>query len=273
MFNGLTLTPTSAGLTAPVSGNSDGYQWGGSVDGSVTVKTSTSNLANFVIAQGGGAGAQVSTYSGGAILGGNSGLWGWTQGGFPMAPGGAPGAGEWIFGSNAGGAGGDATEPNYGMSYAGSTATNSMISSAGYQTTSYFNGIAQYMGTVQIMDRVAYYGGGVASYPVNWNTPNNQYPFINAGAGGPGIQGYGAGGNGHWQTGSSSVGNNRGLNKGKGAKFLNNFSISGGSAYSKLDITQNTGNGGSGVSYFQNSNLGLEGQSGSSGLVIVRWYE
>jgi hypothetical protein len=274
-FNGITLTPTSAALTTPVSGNTDGYQWGGSVDGSVTVKTSASNLSNFVIAQGGGAGAQVGTYTTTNVLAGNSGLWGWTQGGYPFMPGGAVANTEWYFGSSGGGAGGDATDPEFNMAYTtASSATTSMIGTDTIQIMgNYFGGNQSYLGSIKTMDDIAYYGGGVASYPTKFTTQANQYQFINAGNGGPGIEGYGAGGNAHWQTGASQVQNNRGLNKGKGKKFLNNFSQTGGTSISKVDMTLNNGQGGSGASMYAGSTTGLEGQNGSSGLVIVRWYE
>jgi hypothetical protein len=276
-YNGITLTPTSLGLTTPVSGNSTGYQWGGSINGSVTVKTNDSNLSNFVIAQGGGAGAGIANYSGNQLLAGNSGLWGWTQGGYSSSTGNTSsmGTSEWFFGSAGGGAGGNATEPTFEGGYTtASTATTAFQGTGSYTLyTSMFGSQIQYCGTLVTMDNIAYYGGGVASYPMYFQTgAANHYPFAFGASGGEGIQGYGDGGNSRFISGVSGVNfTARGWNKGKGLKGHSNRPQA--SSMSKLNVAANTGSGGIGLYMNGESENGTEGQSGSSGLVIVRWYE
>jgi hypothetical protein len=281
-YNGLTLTPDSLGLTTPVSGNTSGYQWGGSAEGSVTVRTNTSNLSNFVIAQGGGGGSNLGLYTpsnGATALAGNAGLWGWTQGGFPTFTGSstAYNSSTWVFGSSAGGAGGNATEPQLNMAYTSTSASTLMLQNGSWTDLgSLFGGWTQYIGTVRVMDSIAYYGGGLASYPVVYTTQGtDQYPFQYASSGGDGIQGYGAGGTSRFASGAAgTLGTSRGWNKGKGRKGgTGKFSTTGGTSLSKIEIAANTGNGGGGIGMSGESNTGVEGQNGSSGLVIVRWYE
>jgi hypothetical protein len=275
-YNGITLTPNSLGLTTPVSGNTDGYQWGGSLNGSVTVKTNNSNLSNFVIAQGGGAGAGIGNYQSNQLLSGNSGLWGWTQGGYATSTGNtsALGTSEWFFGSAGGGAGGNATEPTFegGYTTAGSASTAFQSTGSYALYSNMFASNIQYCGTLVTMDNIAYYGGGVASYPIFFQTAAaNHYPFYFGASGGEGIGGYGAGGNTRFITAASGVSpTNRGWNKGKGLKGHQGRPMT--SSISKASAA-NTGNGGIGLYMNGESDGGAEGQNGSSGLVIVRWFE
>ena len=80
---------------------------------------------------------------------------------------------------------------------------------------------------------------------------------------GRGLEGYGSGGVGGFYTGASNLSSS------------NAFSISnttrdfGDNNGYGTGIEANTGNGGSGL--YQSSSI--NGQNGSSGLVIVRWYE
>jgi hypothetical protein len=280
-YNGVTLTPDSLGLTTPVSGNTSGYQWGGSPDGSLTVKTNSSNLSNFVIGQGGGGACGLGLYAsnGNSMLSGNAGLWGWTQGGFPIYVGQSNSFSNqsWVFGSSGGGAGGNATEPELNMAFTGSSGTTIMQANGSFAVRNdLFGSQIGYCGSVVVMDSRAYYGGGLASYPLNYYSPTSNWnPCLFSTSGGEGIQGYGAGGNSRFGTGSSGTDfTNRGFNKGKGRKGgAGKFSQSGGTALSKIDITANTGNGGGGIFLNGESTAGVEGQNGSSGLVIVRWYE
>jgi hypothetical protein len=276
-YNGVTLTPNSLGLSTPVTGNTSGYQWGGSVDGSVTVRTNTSNLSNFVIAQGGGGGCGIGTYASSSLLAGNGGLYGWTQGGYAIAASTSSlNSNEWEFGSSGGGAGGSATDPTFEGAYTATSATTYFANSGSpAQWSTMFASQISQCGTLVTMDNIAYYGGGLASYPMYYYSPvTNYYMWKYGSFGGEGVQGYGAGGNARIRTGASNTSvTQRGWHKGKGLKGISaKPSVTGGGSMSKIDVTANTGQGGIGT-YMNGQSETSEGQNGSSGLVIVRWYE
>ena len=267
-ITGLTLSPTSLGLTEPISGNSTNYQWSGSPENSWTVKSTGTNLANFVIAQGGASGWGWTRYTNGGAHLHCTGPSGWSAGGHAVVEdgaGSAPDTKTYLLAGHGGGAGDNAVEPNYyNAQYTDGGMSNDMQIRGGGTNNWPRKDQNTYSGTARRVLSRPYYAGGAASPGTYlYSVAANTYPIANMGRPGRGLEGYGSGGVGGFYTGASNLSSS------------NAFSISnttrdfGDNNGYGTGIEANTGNGGSGL--YQSSSI--NGQNGSSGLVIVRWYE
>jgi hypothetical protein len=267
-ITGLTLSPTSLGLTQPISGNSSGYGWSGSPQNSWTVKSTGTNLKNFLIAQGGGAGWGFTRYGNGSILWRCNGDSGWTSGGHSVADEGSgsiPTSYQWFLAGHGGGAGGDAITPDYTSNYTMSASTTfggPYFGGTGIYSRSNYK---PYSGSANRALFRPYVGGGLGTTSTFYYTGNtNQYPIDNGGKPGSGINGLGNGGIGAWYTQVSGM-----TNYNDPFARSNTRATTYNQSYN-TNIEPNTGNGGHGIYAAGNT---TNGQHGSSGLVIVRWYE
>jgi len=267
-ITGLTLAPTSLGLTQPVSGNSTGYQWSGSPENSWTVKSTGTNLANFVIAQGGASGWGWTRFQNGNANLHCTGPSGWSAGGHSVIEdggGSAPDSRTYLLAGHGGGAGGSAVEAEfYGSQYRDvNLSGNAEIRGGGTNNwprlqNNFYSGSAR-----RVLSRPYYAGGAASPSTYFYSGASNLYPIANMGRPGIGLEGYGSGGVGGYVTGVNNLSSN------------NAFSISnttrdyGDNNGYGTSIEANTGNGGTGLGQTSTIN----GQNGSSGVVIVRWYE
>lgn len=271
------FSPTSLSVSSPVSGDTAGYTWGGSIGNSSTIIDDNSGY----IAQGGGGGWGAGTRWG---SGSNTFLYpGWsayTSGGMPYY-GGSPSTTDYISSGAGGGAGGDA-KSMYSL-----TNYNVIANSAGYARMTYgsakggarrinVSGNPQNYTAGPYAGRNLVGGGKGGHSTVMYTSEGAEYESIFYGKAGDGIEGFGCGGIGRGKAGGTSD-----------SQYAEDFESIRNNVYYDIynsdnermkrfySVPENTGNGAPGflesvVSSFD-SNYG--GIPGSTGLVIVRWYE
>lgn len=271
-FGGVTdicVSPSTAGLTAPVSGNSTDWTWAGSPENSQTVKSSGTNLANFLIAQGGSSGwGGVRTSNGDGFFR-CTGSAGWSGGGHAAQdPGGSSTPVDtmmWHFGGHGGGDADSAEMPNVFGHYSGTTVLTAEMQTGG--TLGYARFSNRYYSGFATGDYFRpFHSGGSGSASGRFKTAAaNLFTLSDFGRPGNSTSGYGAGGTGGWYSAGASVDTTFPISRGTGTRTF--YSEANGT---RDAIEANTGNGGAGITVGSSES---NGQNGSSGLVIVRWYE
>lgn len=266
----LCISPSSASLTAPVSGNSSGWTWAGSPENSWTVKSSGTNLGNFVIAQGGASGWGTLRVTNGQALMRCNGSAGWSAGGHACVDdgqGSSPSTGDiWFFSGHGGGSDDSAIMPDFFGGYTTSTAVTSEVQIGGTLLYSRYTN-RTYSGSANREYIRPFHAGGSGSMSGKFKTAaTNQYMLSKFGRPGNSTAGYGAGGTGAWYSVASALDTGYPISGGTSTRTIYRGD---GSLQPRDAIEKNTGNGGAGI-YASGDEYG---QNGSSGLVIVRWYE
>ncbi len=226
-----------SGVTTPstyVDGDTAGYRYTGSPAGSVTVSTSSTTF----LASGGGGGAGLMQDRGYGVRGAL---------GLPGASGGGAGwyegsvASQWaMFGGHGGGAGG-AAEPHMHIfdSDSGSTTYQASWQRRFYETSG----------------RLSEYGEGTFG---DYLSVISNFSQMYTGRPGPGVNGYGRGGQGSYASNTQSY-----------SAWMSSVP----EAIGSLSGVANTGNGGSSALVYLAGTTAVYGGAGGSGLVEIKYFD